>query len=55
MVKYTLLMTVDDADALDHLLLRVRRTKGLRMTKSCLIRNLVRLMLADASLLARGD
>ena len=54
MVKYTLLMTADDADALDHLLLRVRRTQGLRVAKSQLIRSLIRLTVADATLLTQA-
>ncbi len=51
MVKYTLLMTADDAEAFDHLLLRVRRTEGRRVPKSQLIRSLLHLAVADASLL----
>jgi len=50
-VKYTLLMDPVDADALDHLLLRLRRTTGQRITKSQLIRGLLTLALTDTTLL----
>jgi len=50
-VKYTLLMDPADADALDHLLLRQRRTTGQRVTKSQLIRGLLTLALTDSALL----
>jgi len=52
-VKYTLLMDPADADAdaLDHLLLRQRRSTGQRVTKSQLIRGLLTLALTDSALL----
>jgi len=50
-VKYTLLMDPADADALDHLLLRQRRTTGRRVTKSQLIRGLLTLALTDSTVL----
>jgi len=50
-VKYTLLMDPADADALDRLLLRQRRTTGQRVTKSQLIRGLLTLTLTDSALL----